>query len=70
VTAQAHEQGWVGWYRPGGGAWKRLCRAPTFGGAWAELLRRLPATGGGGESVCLPASRHPDQNASKGRRRR
>jgi hypothetical protein len=60
------EARFVGWFRPSRSArWERLAEGPTYGDCWAVLLERLPAKGAGGESVILPAGKHPDQAAAR-----
>lgn len=51
----------VGWHRPAGGRWARLCEADTLAQAWSLLLARLPTEGGpGGDSIVLATGRHPE----------
>jgi hypothetical protein len=59
---------WVGWYRADRSApWERLSEGPTYADAWGSLLEKLPGKGPGGESVILPATKHPSETAASGR---
>jgi hypothetical protein len=55
---------WCGWHRAGNRlAWTKLTEQASEKECWRvllDILHELP--GRGGESVCLPAGRHPNDN--------
>lgn len=49
---------YVGWLRPTGGPWRRVCRASTWDGCWDLLLRIDPEAATAEKLVNL--GKHPE----------